>query len=686
MPEKAEDLVKEEKIYSILVEKGNDGIIIIQDGLLKFINPKMSEITGFSPEEGLGKPFIDFAAPECAKSLKDRYEKRMAGEEVPSKYEIKIISKDKKKIPVEINASVIEYKGKPADMAIIRDITKRKKAEEELKSSEEWLKILFEYAPDAYYLYDSYGNFIDGNRAAEKLIGYKKSELIGKSFLKLGLLPKSQIPKAAVRLSKTIAGTRARPGEFTLNRKDGSKVQVEISSIQVKLKGKNVVLGIAREITERKLMERALVESEAKYRRIFEDSPVIIVAMDTTGRVVDTNQKAYEWLGYKPEEVIGKSFEELPFLPKETIPELKEKFGRRIKGEKILPYEVKHITKDGKKVTGRVACSQITNDAGKITGTIIITEDITREKQMVEALRESEEKFRLIFEHAKDAIFWADPETGLIINCNKAAETLLEKKKEEIMGLHQTKLHPPQKKEYYIEIFKRHIKEKGVVDEDAEVITKSGEIVPVHISANTTLIRGKPMMQGIFRDIAERKRMEQSLQESEAKYRDIAFHIPGIIYQFMIKKDGSRSFPYVSEGAREICGLEPEELMENPSKLFDIVLREDINGVNKTIAESARSMEIWANEFRIRTKRGEIKWVRCVATPRMMPDGSIIWNGTLLDITINKWAEEGLRRARNELERQVEKRRCELKQEIKKRKESERELRNELNKFKKMKQ
>lgn len=134
-------------------------------------------------------------------------------------------------------------------------------------------------------------------------------------------------------------------------------------------------------------------------------------------------------------------------------------------------------------------------------------------KRTEEALRESEEEFKLAFENAKDAIFWADPETGLITNCNKAAETLLEKKREEILGHKQTTLHPPQKAKYYTDLFKRHIAQKGAVDDEAEVITKSGEVKPVHITASVTVLKGKPIIQGIFRDMTERKRAKE-LQNS----------------------------------------------------------------------------------------------------------------------------------------------------------------------------
>ncbi len=136
------------------------------------------------------------------------------------------------------------------------NITKRKQAEDKLKDTENYLKILFDYAPDAYYINDLKGNFVDGNLVAERLTGYKREELIGKNFLKLKLLALADIPKAAKLLEKNLRGHPSGPNEFVLNRKDNTKATVEISTYPVKIKGKTLALGIVRDITERKNAEK----------------------------------------------------------------------------------------------------------------------------------------------------------------------------------------------------------------------------------------------------------------------------------------------------------------------------------------------------------------------------------------------------------------------------------------------
>ncbi len=131
----------------------------------------------------------------------------------------------------------------------------------ELEDSEERFRILFEYAPDGYYISDLTGTFVDGNKAAEEITGYKREELIGKNFLKLNLLTARQIPLAAKLLAKNALRRPTGPDELVLNTKSGGQVHVEVRTFPIKIRGRVLVLGIARDITERKKVENDLMDT-----------------------------------------------------------------------------------------------------------------------------------------------------------------------------------------------------------------------------------------------------------------------------------------------------------------------------------------------------------------------------------------------------------------------------------------
>jgi PAS domain S-box-containing protein len=140
-------------------------------------------------------------------------------------------------------------------------------AEEKSKASEDRFRALFEMAPDAFYLNDMEGRFIDGNKASENLMGYKREELIGKNLFEAGLLPPDQLPKAAQLLDESLQGRPTGPVELTLNRKDGGQIHVEISTVPATISGQNMVLGIARDVTQRKAREEERLKLETQLQQ-----------------------------------------------------------------------------------------------------------------------------------------------------------------------------------------------------------------------------------------------------------------------------------------------------------------------------------------------------------------------------------------------------------------------------------
>ncbi len=285
-----------------------------------------------------------------------------------------------------VNERTVELKKATKEMQV--EIAERKRTEEALRESEEMFKKLFIFAPDAYYLNDLEGYFIDGNKAAEELIGYRRGELIGKNFLELNLLPPDQLPKAAELLKKNIEGQATGPNELILNRKNGTQVLLEISTLMTQMRGQRVVLGIARDMTERKQIEEDLRASEEKYRSHFENVSDVIYSIDPELKVRTVSPSVEKILGYRPDEVIGLPFQELNILAPEYLTSAFFDVKSVLAGEKIPPSVYEFIAKDGSRKIGEVSGNPLIKQ-GEIIGVISVARDITEKRKLENQLQEA---------------------------------------------------------------------------------------------------------------------------------------------------------------------------------------------------------------------------------------------------------------------------------------------------------
>jgi PAS domain S-box-containing protein len=261
---------------------------------------------------------------------------------------------------------------------------------------------------------------------------------------------------------------------------------------------------------------REAAKSEARYRQLVENSLVGFWQANREGRFVYINKQLAEMSGYSQDEVIGMSMMD-PIAP-ELRPWLAKRMQKR-KENKLSPdvVEAEMVRKDGSRYTALVAPATLFDEEGKFSGFIGLMIDITKQKRAEEALRECEEKYRSLFQDANDAILIADTETGILLDANRQAEQLLGRPKKEIIAMHQSKLHPSHLAQYYKDKFREHVQKGRVFDLEAEVITEDGRIVPVIICANVISLRGKQVIQGLFRDISEEKIILELREELAAR-------------------------------------------------------------------------------------------------------------------------------------------------------------------------
>jgi PAS domain S-box-containing protein len=251
-----EALRASEARYRALVESSPDGIGIHQDGRVVFVNPAGARLLGAqSPDELVGKPIEDIIHPDYREVVRERIQRSLAtGQPAPPLME-KFIRLDGTVIDVEVTAVPIMWEGRPAMQVVFRDITERKRMEEELKASEERYRDLFENANDGIYILDRAGRIVSFNRKAEEITGYTLEEVRGQSYT-LFLPPGPERKKARRAFLKNMRGQPDKT-ELTIIRKDGREIVLELSTRPILQGGQIVgIQGIGRDITERKELER----------------------------------------------------------------------------------------------------------------------------------------------------------------------------------------------------------------------------------------------------------------------------------------------------------------------------------------------------------------------------------------------------------------------------------------------
>jgi len=364
-----------------------------RNGAISQVNLTGASLLGIERSRLVNRRFGLFVSDESRPAF-NAFLKKVFENQAKETYEVALRTDGNEPVWVHIEATASED-GQACRAAVV-DITERKRAEEELRKSEERFKLIFEYAPDAYYLNDLKGNFIDGNKAAEKTTGYKREELIGGSFLKLNLLPLDQLPKAAKLLANNAMGRPTGPDEFILNRKSGDKVPVEISTHPVKFENRTVVLGIARDITERMRTEEARRQAEENFRRSMNESPLGIRIVSAKGETLYANRAILDIYGYK-------DIEELKSTPvknrytHESYAEYQLRKKKRMNGEDYSSeYEISIIRKTGENRRLRVFRKEILWNGQKQFQAIY--QDITDRKRAEEQLQKSLQQTKKVLE------------------------------------------------------------------------------------------------------------------------------------------------------------------------------------------------------------------------------------------------------------------------------------------------
>ncbi|MFZ4581804.1 MAG: PAS domain-containing protein, partial [Paludibacter sp.] len=390
-----------------------------------------------------------------------------------------------------------------------------------------------------------------------------------------------------------------------------------------------------QQITERSRTNEALIKSEMRHQTILQTAMDGYWMTDLEGKFIEVNEAYCNMSGYTETELLTMSVLDVEVL--ENNEETKIHIEKLIENgnERFI---TKHRRKDGSIYD--VEVSSVYQQEFENTFVVFIR-DITEQNRFDKALKDSELRFKVLFEDAPDAMLLADPETRKIIDANNNACKLFKKTKHELIGLFQYELHPPQNIDYSKNTFKEQFENRrqSVNNEPVEnkICCSDGTEIPVEIIGQAIQLNGKSLMLGTFRDITERKKVEEELKVSEEKFA-IAFKTSP--YAITITRPEDGKFIEVNDAFFSMTGYSPEEALNNSSIGMDLWFdAENRNNVLKVLRVGGA---INGQEFQFKKKNGEIITGLFSAQLIDINNNTFILS-SINDITEQKLAQEKLR-------------------------------------------
>jgi PAS domain S-box-containing protein len=627
---KMESRLKENERWLGTILKSVGEAVIVADNLacIRFMNPMAESITGWSSAEALGKNVTEILKLINEKTRLDIVNPvvTVLKENVTlgkSNHTI-LISKSGSEIFIDHNASPMrDEKGIITGVVlVIQDITDRRIAELTVKESENKYRNLFDYANDSIFVLSFSGNIISMNNEASRLLGYEKDELQGLNYFDL---VKSE-PKENEEILRKLKKNGSHSFETLMKKKDGSLVDVEVSKRIIELLDEKVIQVIGRDISGRKKVQQQ-INMLAQAMKSISDS---ISITDLNNKLIFVNDGFIKTYGYSREELIGKSMN-LVRSPKNSQVLYKQIKEGTVRGG--WQGELLNITREGVEFPIILSTSLVRDEKGSMVAFVGVATDITERKRLETAIRDSEKDYKGLFENAHDAIIIFRPEDETILDVNQSACSVYGFTKPEFIGMSHASLtkNIVGGKDYIEEALRK----EGSVRLESYQSRKDGTEMLLEINATVVDYKGQRAIMSINRDITERRKAEEALRLSEAKFRAVAETTPVVIFIYR----GSKLLfgnPY----AVDLTGYSLAELMQ--MDFWRIVHPDNRGLVREKILDSPMNSDATARyEFKINTKSGEEKWVDFSGT-LIDYEGKPAVLGVLIDVTERKTAEKAI--------------------------------------------
>jgi PAS domain S-box-containing protein len=369
-----------------LVENANEAIVVAQDDVLKFVNPKATELAGYSREELTSKPFAEFIHPDDREMVVERHLTRLKGDQLAFVYPFRIVDKEGDIKWMEISAVLIQWEGRPATLNFLSDITERKRAEEEVRRSEAKYHSLVEDTSVGIVSIDLTGNFTFVNAAICQMLGYPKNELVGQPFASL------VHPDSIETIMPMFLGALREPrGKADIEfRAVGRRGQVmDLWASVTHMRQDNQTIGfnaIVTDVSERRRAEEQLRQSEEKLRTMVENAHDVIFQLSPSGIIQYVSPKVREIYGSKPEDVVGQHLTKT--TPADELPKALEALKTVLSGRALKNFEINQLDSKGNVVPVELNLGPVERE-GEVVAVQGVMRDITERKKAEERINAS---------------------------------------------------------------------------------------------------------------------------------------------------------------------------------------------------------------------------------------------------------------------------------------------------------
>ena len=509
-------LARSEERFRTIVERMQDGYFELDlTGNFSYINFAASNALGYSREELIGKNYR-FTTPQdehirLFQAFNDVYRTHVRNKAFAHRFLQKsggiLYAETSIDICPDENGNIVGFR------CVSRDITERKQLEEELLRSEQRFRTIIERMQDAYYEIDLKGNYSFSNYAATTVLGYTRAEMIGKNYR--SLIPQEDRQRVFHAFNEVYRlGIPNKGFSHKCRRKDGGIVFLE-STIDLQTNEAGEMVGfrtVSRDITERKLLEEALKQSEEKYRNILEEMEDAYYEVDLAGRFTFVNDSTCRHTGYTTDELLGMNYRNITF--KDDIKAIFEAFNHVYRtAEPNKGFSHRMVSKDGSVRSVEAAISLRKNKNGETVGFRCVSRDVTDRKLLEEELAHSEERYRTILEQMQDGYYEVDL-SGNFTFANEATCRTLGIPLAKLIGTSYHGLVPEEERATVIDTFNR-VRETGVPNSAFahRVVLSTGAVAFAEVSISPLRDKqGKTIgFRCVGRDVTERKQMEQLL-------------------------------------------------------------------------------------------------------------------------------------------------------------------------------